>query len=432
MNGLSGSLSRLYVFASGAYLDDLDTTHNTFTFCLSEKEGALLMLPHGSTLRNLVHTAEFTKRIRRYWRQWSEFANEKVDLVDNGQSLCLVTGVERCSAWAMAAWDSNAGIYSDSLQLGVGLANQTYTWKFPPPRCLKQSKGSPTTQDRLQSDDETVFVRGFWIDSRNGQMKLQPPILPSGSGKGKEKDGSNDKNSKSGGGPQDPCVGGPSSGPSSFNHSSNPSSGHSGGLNPPSDALGPPIDESDITSSQIAHPCRVINKFALELISQIKPALLDTGCVAFSHDNDWISVIEESDDEIPPEAEFLRRICSKFKFAVEEDAIYTVSMTDPEKELFEQHNTSSSRRQRRDTARFPVFLEFLEDKKAAGDNPTGMLLMAKNCVYRKFDVAKADSAPSSSISKLSPALAIPPTSTSSWSPSPGMLSIAKTAFVEKI
>ncbi|KAK1219678.1 hypothetical protein PQX77_017595 [Marasmius sp. AFHP31] len=402
-SGISKLLSLLCAFASGTNRDDIDTTHNAFRFRLSEKEGALLMLPHGSTLQNLVYTAEFTKRIRQYWRQWCEFANEKIDLVETGQSLCLVTGVERCSAWAMAAWDSNPGIDSDSLQLGVGLADQTYTWKFPPVRCLTQSKGSQaTTPDSPQPDEETVFVRGFWIDSRNGHIKLQSPVPPEpGKGKGKD-NGSNDENSESGpGGPQDSHIGGPSSEPSSSPHSSHPGPGHSEGSNPPSDALGPPIDEFDVTSSQITHPCRVINRFALDLISQIKPALLDAGCVAFSHDNDWISIIEESEEEIPPEAEIIRRICSKFKFAVEEDAICTVSMTDLEKKLLEQPEASSSQIRHLGTA-FPVLLEFRdsEDEKAAGDHST------------------ADSAPNSSASKSSPAPTAPPTSTPSWSLNP--------------
>ncbi|KAK1227355.1 Protein kinase of the Mitotic Exit Network [Marasmius sp. AFHP31] len=271
-------------------------------------------------------------------------------------------------------------------------------WKFPPVRCLTQSKGSPATRpDSPQSDEETVFVRGFWINSRNGQMKLKPSVLPLGPGKGKGKDGgSNDENSRSGGGSQDPRVGDPSSKPSSSTYSSDPNGGHSRGSGLPSDALGSPIDESDVTSAQINHPCGVINKFALELISQIKPALLDTGCVAFSHDNDWISIIPESNEEIPPEAEFIRRICSKFKFVVEEDAIYPVFMTELDKELLELDPEASSSEHWILGTAFPVLLEFRE----AGDHST------------------ADSAPSSSVSKSSPAPTVPPTSTPSSSLSP--------------
>ncbi|KAK1227353.1 hypothetical protein PQX77_009675 [Marasmius sp. AFHP31] len=377
----SGFLAQLYAFASSPNPDDLDTTHSAFTFRLSEKEGALLMLPHGSTIQNLMYTAEFTKRIRDYWPHWSNFANEKVDLMDTGQSLCLVTGVHRCSAWAMATWDSNLGVESDLLQLGMGRTDQVYTWRFPPARCSTQSKGSHTTDNSQSDPKETIFIRGFWIDFREGQTSWQPPVQRLGPGK--DMDGNGGGNPKTGGGSQDPpSAGGFTSNSSSSAQRSYPGGSHSGGSDPTSasDTLEPPMDGRHImtldlsalgedNSGVITHPCKVTNKYTLELISWFKPALLETGCVAFSHDNDWINIIEQSDEEIPSEPEVVKRICSQFKFVLEGDAVYTETMTDSDRELLNQREVSLGL-QSLDGV-FPVLLELREDENTAGDHPTG-------------------------------------------------------------
>ncbi|KAK1235024.1 hypothetical protein PQX77_001761 [Marasmius sp. AFHP31] len=348
---------------------------NSFTFHLSTEGGALLMLPQGGTLKRLEKTAGFKERVRHHWRQWYDFAEDQVDL-DDGQALYLVTGVEKCTTWAMASWDAVPNIACDelgSLELTVDGTTGACSWAFPPARCSTQSSDSLITNSP-QSGQETIFVRGFRIDRFNGSMGLQPPGFSSRPGKEKDNGGGST------------FRGNDLRDLPSFDSSVNPSSstryecsggGGSGALNPQSDALDPLIDNKQILELNLnlsdneknfaTHPCEAINKFAFELVSHIKPALLNTGCVVISHDDDWINIIQESDEGIPPEAEIIRRICSNFKFALEGDTIFPVSMTDSDMELLRQREAPSLQGL---GGVIPALLEFWEDTTVLTTRPS--------------------------------------------------------------
>ncbi|KAJ8072174.1 hypothetical protein PM082_015732 [Marasmius tenuissimus] len=304
---------------------------NVFNFRLSAEGGALLMLPQGGTLKKLEKTASFKERLRFHWRQWYDFAQGQVDL-DDGQALYLVTSVE-----------SNLRL-QESLELTVDGTTGACSWAFPPVRCSTQSSDPLATANNPQSGPrETVFVRGFRIDRFDGSINQRPPGFSLQPGKGKDDNSDGHSNSR----------GGSSRDLSSFGDSSNSTfptryscsgGGSSGASNPQSDSPDPLIDttqimeldpnRSDNEGVSVTHPCEVINKFAFELMSHMKPAL-DTGCVAFSHDDDWISILQDSDKGIPLETEIIRRICSQFKFAIGGNTTFTVSMTNLDKELLE-------------------------------------------------------------------------------------------------
>ncbi|KAK1224726.1 hypothetical protein PQX77_012358 [Marasmius sp. AFHP31] len=65
------------------------------------------------------------------------------------------------------------------------------------------------------------------------------------------------------------------------------------------------------------------------LVSKAQPSLLQRGFAAFSHDDDWISVLEGVDDDsaLLEGTELLEHICQKFKFVAEGDVVYTESLT---------------------------------------------------------------------------------------------------------
>ncbi|KAL0060011.1 Rho guanine nucleotide exchange factor [Marasmius tenuissimus] len=330
------------ILEQGVQINDEESS-DCFTFQLSETGGALLMVPRGDTLHKLEKTAELKKRVQLYWRQWYKFAGDQVDL-DDGQALYLVTGVERCSAWAMAVWDSTssyAGGKLGSLQLTVDKSTGACSWAFPPARCSTRSSPIPPTNGRNDLR-ETIFIRGFWIDRSVGGVASWPDTPPSGHGNSNSDGDSNTRDR-----PENAPSPGSSSRPSA---SKDPSvsggwSGTSGQQR--SDA---PTDETILEfdldfpnsedSEMIEHPCRVVNKFAFELIARTKPILLNAGCTAISHDEDWISIVNESDEELPRGVEIIRRMCLKFKFIIEGDTIHTVSLSDQDKELLEQRDAS--------------------------------------------------------------------------------------------
>ncbi|KAK1215415.1 hypothetical protein PQX77_021979 [Marasmius sp. AFHP31] len=318
---------------------DSSSEHSVINFQLSDAEGALLMLPQGGTLHTLVTTTELRERIRLHWRDWFAFAEGKVDL-EEGQALYLVTGMERCSAWAMAAWDSIWSYVRDessSLQLTVAEATGACAWAFAPARCSTQSLSSQAPNSTSGStpfqDQETVFTRGFRIDRSDGSISSRSPTILSVRS-GKERDDDHGDSNSRGSGSQDPPTSddSPSKGPSS--HPSISGDDRTGPSNSQSTSLNHLTDKAQVLEleltpnllsdedSCIIHPCEIINNFAFELISKTKPALLDAGCAAYSHDEDWITIVQDGSSY-------------GTQGALAIDVIYTMPMIDWDKEILE-------------------------------------------------------------------------------------------------
>ncbi|KAL0057789.1 hypothetical protein AAF712_015558 [Marasmius tenuissimus] len=354
------------------------STHRTnarlSTYHLSGKEGSLLMLPQGGVLKQFERTHAFLTRINDYWRRWYKFAENEANL-DAGQSLCLVTGVEKCSSWAMAVWHYISNDSHETLDhLVLSASNEPDTscrWTRYPPRCsTKSSTLNPvpvTTSDAANSDGglkDTVFIRAFWI-TRRGEIKKSPPAP------GRDRDRRNISNlfrrfesqtnslknfkvsfftmgSFSKASPSTPSP------PRSCGRSKGP-------VAPAFEPLGdfdsndmPSIVTLSATFNTASYPCQLINNLAFEIIYHVRPSLLDSGFAAFSHDDDWISVLENLDDTPLEGFELLRRVFSKYKLVTEGDIIFTETMTTAElSQVRESIGPEGSR-----MASIPVMLQF--------------------------------------------------------------------------
>ncbi|KAJ8088476.1 hypothetical protein PM082_022549 [Marasmius tenuissimus] len=348
---------------------------SVFTFELSEKEGALLMLPRGGVLKKLQNTHRFKTRIQSHWRQWYDFAEKAGDL-DESQTLCLLTGIERCSTWAMAGWDaksSRSHNKTDFLKLTVDNVSGRCLWSFRPAGCWAQSARTPTPIHK--EPEETVFIRGIWINRMNGSTNTSPspPPCPSSN------DGEDPGASRHSGSPSNRSQSAPhpSRNPQNSSRSFSDTSSstqespsdcdhamHFEGCPSPSDEHQPhegnTINLSGSAFNTVSHPCHLINKFALELISQIRPPLLDPDCVAFSQDEDWMGVLDSFDEEVPSGTELLRRICGKLKFVVEGGVIYTETMTTAEIERIRQSMSPVTGSRNGGSAVVPVLLQLCE------------------------------------------------------------------------
>ncbi|KAF9266448.1 hypothetical protein L218DRAFT_69126 [Marasmius fiardii PR-910] len=299
---------------------------SAYTLRLTNSHGALLKLPKGGVLRNLERTTEFHERIQKHWRQWYEFAETQGDLGGN-QTLYVVTGVEQCSTWAAAAWDDAPGERPEllSLRLEVGKPIGNCSWAYSTARCETQT-ADPSGDCDAGDLKNTVFVRGFWVNKFGGSV--DSAFLPStrfgglDDGLGDDDGGGDGLHGRSSSGPS-PLSGSPSG------FGSAPASGGGCGdsgavaqtdsvnLAPDLQVQNLSIDCLGPSESTICRPCEVINRFAFEVISRTNSAVLNTECIVVSHDNDWISTLEESDNGFPGHSEFLQRICSKFKFVIE-------------------------------------------------------------------------------------------------------------------
>ncbi|KAL0564840.1 hypothetical protein V5O48_017197 [Marasmius crinis-equi] len=354
-----------------------------FNFTLASTHGALLLLPQGSVLKALELRSEFISRIQRYWHQWYDWAEQQGDLGDQ-QALYVVTGVEKCSTWAIAAWDSAVGsenLRPLSLKLTVDGSDGRCSWAYSTARCETQSLAKPTSSEADGILNQTVFIRGFWINRYGGSIGgSSPPPAPMDF----EGDGGEDGENSGRNGDHDNHYGGNSrqqNHSSSSWNSSSPTTGrnsassfgtgHSGRQSRPYITLDFPQSDVRIANLSSSGSSSVINNLAFELISNIDPSLLDAGCVAVSHDDDWTSIIRDSDEELPSEAEIIRRVSAELKYVFQGETIYTSRMSKTDKDLIQQSLVSVQNA----TTLTPLLIEFRETAEL---EPTDAIQTATN------------------------------------------------------
>ncbi|KAK1230638.1 hypothetical protein PQX77_006268 [Marasmius sp. AFHP31] len=77
--------------------------------------------------------------------------------------------------------------------------------------------------------------------------------------------------------------------------------------------------------------------FAFQVAFRAQPSSLDTSYVAFSQREDWMIVLQNSDEsQIPEENELLRKVCRKLKCVAEGGVIYIERITPAELEFIRQ------------------------------------------------------------------------------------------------
>ncbi|KAL0565483.1 hypothetical protein V5O48_016541 [Marasmius crinis-equi] len=338
----------------GSVSERADVPLRTRHFELKSTSGALLALPQGSCLHFLgAHRARFEACIRRNFRQWFAFAEEH-EGENSGRTLCLVTDVEKCSAWAMATWGRafvGSGPPPGPTELVLPEANGRVGWCSPKTDCYTSCHSNSLARgfwnqllrfcgwDIPQDDyyypcNQDVFVRGYWINRRDGGFSSEPPDHQSPQTEHKDCD--------AGGGnsPGDPNDRNPFR--NRHNTSNSSATGSSGtytnthGTNLYS--LHSPVSASQtitVSSDHLSlgsdimmdHPCKVINKFALALLEIIDQNTSSTAfwitqnAIAFSHDQDWMSLRDKilaSDDgnkeTSMSELAFILQIANHFKF----------------------------------------------------------------------------------------------------------------------
>ncbi|KAL0060214.1 hypothetical protein AAF712_013016 [Marasmius tenuissimus] len=342
---------------------------------LSAKEGALLVLPQGGVSKRLQKTREFKNRISTYWRDWYEFAEEEGDL-EEPKTLCLLTSVMQCRNWAMAVWDPDPrdDDTGSLLELTVDEHRGTCSWARPPLRCSAQSSepASPASGRDIGEDGlelkETVFIKAFWINHSNVSFTTHSSqSLPPGQDEDRNHDEDPSRYRRYPRGPSDQSKGTPrpSNNPFRVNQRYNGLASGSPSLSQslPSYyedsgqssndwlASGAPFPDTGVVNTlnivslpaafnTVSHPCQFINHLAFELALKVQPSLLHSGCVAFSHDEDWISVLGDFNGLRLPEGKaFLRLICNKYKFVAEKDVIYTELITPTEFEFIRDHTS---------------------------------------------------------------------------------------------
>ncbi|KAL0571546.1 hypothetical protein V5O48_010422 [Marasmius crinis-equi] len=368
-------------------------------FSLNSPSGALLLLPRGSSLRSLAGPkAMLEECMRRNYPKWLALAEQHEAQDFDSRTLCVVTDVVKCTAWAIAVWDEVSLKGPKVMKLKLTEDKGCYAWDISAPNCgvsCSPETIPSTRQGRSQGRrsqpyasrppcNQDVFVRGYWITGEDTKVSTKPPHPPSdprlraqysdsgysspvdvgSTSIGENPPGSQSRDPAGGHAPTNHDAhrnadtshfGGPRQDPNPNRDSMHQSTGANGGE---LHMVAVARDRLPVSGS-IRNPCEAINKFILALLRIIESETGELGVTpkcAISHDDDWVDIVElntREETSYPDYFSFIRRVSSKVKFVVDKDVIYTSDLLDTEKGLIDRYWNDP---RLKDSV--PIYLEF--------------------------------------------------------------------------
>ncbi|KIK62852.1 hypothetical protein GYMLUDRAFT_223412 [Collybiopsis luxurians FD-317 M1] len=277
----------------------------------AKSHGAVLMLPNGASRVDYRDLSGLRKHAADHAESWYQYINgPSLGLEAENGSLYLITGYDKTCTWEAAAFLHSEQKQIISLKFTTGGLGDGKL-------CMTHSStvhSSVPNRSHLDSEahNQAVFIRGFKICLRQGAKarllgkavkvsnikKLTPKsvmyrgeILSLSTSIARLSCSSQyDSSGTCRGDMETERVGAISP----------VSSASSGG------SLSSEFEELD---SQIYHPSDVINEYILKKC----PA----AHVAVTHDNDWCTILQDSDTEFPEDLELIRRIEEKLELCVD-------------------------------------------------------------------------------------------------------------------
>ncbi|KAJ7763781.1 hypothetical protein B0H16DRAFT_455555 [Mycena metata] len=239
----------------------------------SSKEAAVLLLPDGASRTDLRRKKKFKDYALKHAQRWYTFVNGDLErMVDNGD-LYLVTGTDKSFSWSVAAVENHSEDCKISLKLKaaqVGSAGTSCVWEWETANSFADSGPRPLPADGERTENQTVFLRGFKVAISSSPLKKAATAISIVDSKPA------DILSKTGGSPFS------QSRPGGFFRSS-AGSARGGAVD----------DEESIDASaeyfpanpKTYHPASAINEYLLNSSP--------TANVAVTHDDEWVSVLNE-------------------------------------------------------------------------------------------------------------------------------------------
>ncbi|KAF5389029.1 hypothetical protein D9757_005019 [Collybiopsis confluens] len=266
----------------------------------TQSRGAVLMLPTGASRVDYGDIAGMRKYAAENAESWYQYVNgPSLGREAQNGSLYLITGYDKTSTWENAAFfQSEKTITLKFVASGPGdgrlrLSHSSAMRSGIPNRYIL----SPGYEGQTLGQGQGCKYNG----SVAKQYYASGDVVPSSSFTSSSSvaaGGSSDQTSSSG---------------SSEAHDDNLeiSSLESeipqfSDISSPSSSLSSDSEES---STQIYHPSNIINDYILNKCS--------TANVAITHDDDWCSILENSDTEVPNGFELIRRIEAKYRLRVD-------------------------------------------------------------------------------------------------------------------
>ncbi|EEB99477.1 hypothetical protein MPER_00839, partial [Moniliophthora perniciosa FA553] len=138
----------------------------SYHFTSSNDQGAILILPEGSSLSRLENKAIFRDYAKKHALAWFKYAKKRRGREfpsGTDPSLYLVTGCEKCPAWGSNGSPSPLICFHPER-----VATDIYSWGRSGPY---ESRCHPTHKFSGQPlPNQTVFVRGFKISKKSKKV----------------------------------------------------------------------------------------------------------------------------------------------------------------------------------------------------------------------------------------------------------------------
>ncbi|KAJ7483199.1 hypothetical protein FB451DRAFT_101826 [Mycena latifolia] len=288
----------------------------------NSKQTGLLLLPDGASRWDLRPQQVFRDYALKHGQSWYAFVNGQLGRMIKNGDLYLITGVTKSTSWIVAAIDDQSGDGKVSLKLKaaeMGNAGVSRVWEWEnASSSVNSGPRSRFRRERSWRDNQTVFLRGFKVALRSWPKPLKQSLKVLSIADSKWSNLMTKTSSVPYSQPQS------QSGPSSANILSqspptqNRHLGDQQSLEADSLPQSPPSttdsgsssddEQSLINNPNVYHPSNVINDYLLNCVSD--------AMVAVTHDDEWASVLNEADDQVPENHELISRILSQFSVAI--------------------------------------------------------------------------------------------------------------------
>ncbi|KAF9554341.1 hypothetical protein CPC08DRAFT_712973 [Agrocybe pediades] len=300
-------------------------------FEASASEGAVLAMPEGSVSQDVGNIARLQKYAKQHAESWyKHIICQRGRTLKNG-SVRLVTGYDNASAWGMAAF-ANSFEQGGPQDLrfaasGSSKAGDLYFWDYsgvaetkagPGEREVEALRNMVPDPEGTQYQNQSLFIRTLNITFQDRvwqQLKIGCDYEDSD----EDENGSSDSGSFSS---RDSSFSGVFNPPSSSSRSqpnekkgANSSAGKS--LNR-AFAMDAHIDTSGAGGALNLHPSSIMNDYILRRTPSAK--------MAITSDEDWMCLIKETDNILPPADEICDRIRQAFEIR-DHEGILTLAKT---------------------------------------------------------------------------------------------------------
>ncbi|KAJ7277531.1 hypothetical protein C8J57DRAFT_1060921 [Mycena rebaudengoi] len=146
----------------------------------TSKEVAVLLLPDGASRFDLRRLQDFRDYALKHAQHWYAFVNGQLGRMVQRNALYLVTGVDKCSTWSVAAMENQSEDCRVSLKLKaaqMGSAGTTCAWEWETASSFANSGPRRLPGEELWKDNQTVFLRGFKVVVRRAPLKMRNKAL---------------------------------------------------------------------------------------------------------------------------------------------------------------------------------------------------------------------------------------------------------------